>query len=201
MQKYAILFLLLIGLGDIYSTEMPDEVREILQRYKSDTTGSAFSFNYAKKIFQLPDSLSIDDIEIGIPLECYRIECHVLDSVENISISKFMRKLNYWRVPIMVSGVSIYLLTIKLKGNHWKFAGMGELRRDNVYDKLYSVYKDSSNLPVYVGICDRGFFYFQKNEKKNLFYHATGYPDDSLSMIASSSFHSLDESEIILKYH
>ena len=62
--------------------------------------------------------------ELGSP---YRVYCLSTDflKIENPGLKDYLIPLDLWRVPILVNGIGISLLTVEKDGNSWKVVDLG----------------------------------------------------------------------------
>ncbi|MBN1308444.1 MAG: hypothetical protein JXA18_11035 [Chitinispirillaceae bacterium] len=194
-----VIFIGVLLAGAVYAQEIPEGVQRIMNDYKKDTIG-ILSFNTAQKTFKFDSSITISDIEIGVPYEEYiLVKESLLKLPDTVPVQSVIAPCGVWQIPIRAKGKYIYFVRVSNSGGTWKFAGMGEPLAD--WQKIREAWPESSgNNPIFISKGRRCFLHFPNQGGHNLFYLSYSYPDDSLALITSREFGKLDDSRIIFNY-
>ncbi len=146
MRKQIAVLLLLAGMASwCHAQNPPAEVTDMLNEYAKDSTAE-FGFLEAKKWLQSDSSINAVDIEVGKPIEQFRVKYAMLDTCsDTIPFNEIIEPDDYWNVPIKAKGKYLYEVSISKASGKWQFSKMSTLiSPDNMWYQLRTAYPEST---------------------------------------------------------
>ncbi len=103
MRKQIAVLLLLAGMASLcYAQNPPKEVMDVMKDYVKDSTAED-GFLSVRHWLKNGESISAADIEVGQPIQEYRIKYNMLDTcTDSIPFYKLIEPEDYWIFPIRV---------------------------------------------------------------------------------------------------
>jgi len=202
MRKQISIILFLAGIASwCYAQKAPKEVMEIMKNYVKDSTAED-GFLSAKQWLKNVESISAADIEVGEPIQEYRVKYNMLDSCsDTISFNELIEPRDYWIFPIRAKERYLYEVMVSKYNSVWHISGRAELPTDNMWEQFRLAYPESTGInPVLVIDGLSQYFYFKQKGPRKIFYIRPGFQNDSIEMVTPGSIQALDDSKKLIRH-
>jgi hypothetical protein len=202
MRKQIAGILLLASMASwCYGQYAAKEVMEIMKDYVSDSTAED-GFLSAKHWLKNIESISAADIEVGQPIQEYRIKYNMLDTcADSIPFYKLLEPKDYWIFPIRTKDRYLYEVNVSKFEGKWHISGRAELPSDNMWQQLRSAFPESTGInPMLVVDGLSKYLYFKQKGLRKIYYIKPGFQNDSLEMVTTSSMSALDDTKKLLRH-
>jgi len=202
MRKQIAVLFLLAGMACLcHAQNVPKEVMEIMKDYVKDSTAED-GFLTAKHWLKNSESISAADIEVGIPIQEYRIRYSMLDTcTDTIPFYRLLEPKDYWIFPVKSKDRYLYEVNVSKFEGKWHISGRAELPSDNMWHQLRSAFPESSGVnPMLVVDGISKYLYFKQKGLRKIYYIKPGFQNDSLEMVTTSSMSALDDTKKLVRH-
>ena len=174
---------------------------EIMKNYVIDSTAED-GFLSAKHWLKNSESISAADIEVGQPIQEYRVKYNLLDTcADSIPFYELIEPKDYWIFPIRAKDRYLYEVNVSKFEGKWHISGRAELPAINMWQQMRAAYPESTGInPMLVVDGISKYFYFKQKGHRRIYYIKPGYQNDSLEVVTASSMTTLADSKQLVKH-